>query len=73
MRVAGLDQHSADLQRVHSGLPQYRVVQQLWASNTVRQVATERLQHNASAIDHSSGVTTVPSDATARRHTADQV
>jgi hypothetical protein len=29
-RVAGLGQHSADLQHAHSGLPQYGVVQQLW-------------------------------------------
>jgi hypothetical protein len=68
-RVAGLGQHHADLQRAHSGLPQNGVVQQLWAGSTVRRVAIARLQHSASAMDHSSGTATMPSDATIRRHT----
>jgi hypothetical protein len=53
-RVAGLGQHSAGLQRAHSGLPQCGVVQQLWVDSIIRQVAIVRLQHNASAMDHSS-------------------
>jgi hypothetical protein len=57
-RVAGSDQHSADPQPAHCGLPQCRVVQQLWAGSTVRQVATMRLQHGASTVDHLSGTTT---------------
>jgi hypothetical protein len=64
MRVTGLGQHSAGLQRAHSGLPQYGVVQQLWTGNTVRWVATVQLQHSTSAMDHSSGTITVRSDAT---------
>jgi hypothetical protein len=64
-QVARLGQHSADLQHAHSGLPQYRVVQQLWAGSTVRQVATVRLQHNANAMNHSPGTATRPNDATA--------
>jgi hypothetical protein len=72
-RVAGLGQHSAGLQRAHSGLPQYGVVQQLWAGSTVRRVATVRLQHNTSAMDHLTCTVAVPSDATTRRHTADRV
>jgi hypothetical protein len=72
-RVAGLGQHSAGLQHAHSGLPQYGVVQQLWAASTVRWVAIVRLQHSASAMDHSSDTATVPSDTTARRHTSDHV
>jgi hypothetical protein len=31
--VAGLIQHSTDLQHAHSGLLQYGVVQQLWAGS----------------------------------------
>jgi hypothetical protein len=72
-RVARLGQHSADLQRAHSGLPQCGVVQQLWADSTVRRVDTMRLQHNASAMDHSSGIATVPSDAATWSHAADRV
>jgi hypothetical protein len=70
-RVVGLDQHNADLQPAHSGLPQYRVVQQVWTGITVRRVATVRLQHSASAMDRSLGTATVSNDA--RRYTADRV
>jgi hypothetical protein len=72
-RVVGLGQHNTGVQCAHSGLPQCLVVQQLWSGSTVRRVATIRLQHNASAMDHSSSTATVPSDATARCHTADHV
>jgi hypothetical protein len=48
----------ADLQPGHSGLPQCRVVQQLWAGSAVRQVATVRLQSDASTVGHLSGTAT---------------
>jgi hypothetical protein len=43
------------------------------AGNSVRQVATMRLQHSASAMGRLSGTATVTSDVTARRHTTDRV
>jgi hypothetical protein len=64
-RVAGLGQHSVDLQHAHSDLLQYGVVPQLWAGSLVRQEATVQLQLSASAMDHSSGTATVHNDAAA--------
>jgi hypothetical protein len=73
MRVVGLRQHSTNLQHAHSDLLQYAVVQQLWAGNSVRHVATVRLQHSASAMGRLPGTATVTNDVTARRHTNNRV
>jgi hypothetical protein len=49
---------TADLQPDHSALPQWWVVQQLWADSGVRQAATVRLQPGASTVGHLSGTVT---------------
>jgi hypothetical protein len=70
-QVAGLDQHSADLQHAHCVLLRYGVVQQLWAGSSVRPVAIVQLQHSASAMDQLSATAIVHCNAAARRHAAD--
>jgi hypothetical protein len=67
-RVAGLGQHSVDLQHAHHGLLQYRVVQQLKAGSSVRHaplqcIATQ--QHGAMLLTEYGGA----SDKTRHTHT----
>jgi hypothetical protein len=69
--------------RVHvSKAPHVRAVthlQDMWAGGVVNTckacvyASTVRLQCDVGTIDHSSDTATVPSDSTARRHTADRV
>jgi hypothetical protein len=71
-RVAGLGQHSADLQHTHRGLLQYRVVQQLEADSSVRQAplqCTVMQQHGAMLLTECSRA----GNKTRRTHTIEDI
>jgi hypothetical protein len=71
-RVAGLGQHSGDLQYAHRGLLQYGVVQQLWAGGSVSLTplqCTATQQHDAMLLTECGGA----GDKTRRTHTVEDI
>jgi hypothetical protein len=59
--------------RVIMGLQDVWAVSAVNAYKACRQIVIVRLQCSTNTMDHSSGIATVPSDSTSRRHTADRV